>query len=66
MPVNETLERARVRLEELLGGICQRPEVAGGLADELDRIFYTLRNYAYFVDLQRRELAELCQEMDQL
>jgi len=62
----DELESARVRLEELLGGICQRPEIAGGLADELERIFYTLRNYTYFVDFQRRELAELCLEMDQL
>jgi len=25
-----------------------------------------LRNYAYFVDFQRKELGELCREMDQL
>lgn len=57
---------AQVRLEELLRDVVQRPEVAGDLADELTQIFSVLRNYAYFVDFQRQELAELCREMDQL
>lgn len=60
------LVEARVRLEELLRDIVKRPEVAGDLADELTQVFYVLRNYAYFVDFQRKELAELCQEMDSL
>jgi hypothetical protein len=38
----------------------------GDLADELTQVFYVLRNYAYFVEFQRKELAELCQEMDRL
>ena len=66
MPVNDSLEKARVRLEELLRGVCQRPEVAGGLAEKLERVFYALRNYTYFVGHQRKELGELCREMDQL
>ena len=57
------LVEARVRLEELLRDVVQRPEVAGDLADELTQVFSVLRNYAYFVDFQRQELAELCQEM---
>lgn len=48
------LVEARLRLEELLRDVVQRPEVAGPLA---------LRNYAYFVDFQRKELNELCREM---
>ena len=60
------LVEARVRLEELLRDVVQRPEVAGGLADELTQTFYVLRNYTYFKDFQRKELAELCREMDQL
>lgn len=60
------LVEARVRLEELLRDVIRRPEVAGDLADELTQTFYVLRNYAYFVDFQRKELGELCQEMDQL
>jgi hypothetical protein len=59
------LVEARVRLEELLRDLLQRPEV-GDLADELTQVFYVLRNYAYFVEFQRKELAELCQEMDRL
>ena len=60
------LVEARVRLEQLLRDVVQRPEVAGDLADELTETFYILRSYAYFVDFQRKELAELCQEWDQL
>lgn len=60
------LVEARVRLQELLGAVTRRPEVAGDLADELTQIFHVLRNYAYFVDFQRKELDELCQEMDRL
>ena len=57
------LVEARVRLQELLRDLVQRPEVAGDLADELTQTFYILRNYAYFVDFQRKELNELCREM---
>jgi hypothetical protein len=60
------LVEAQVRLEELLRDVVQRPEVAGDLADELTETFYVLRNYAYFVDFQRKELDDLCQEMDRL
>ena len=60
------LVEARVRLEELLREVVNQPEVAGPLAVELEQIFSVLRNYAYFVDFQRKELSELCQEMDQL
>lgn len=60
------LVEARVRLEELLRDVVQRPEVAGDLAGELTETFYALRNYAYFVDFQRQELGDLCREMDQL
>jgi len=60
------LVEARVRLEELLRDVVRRPEIAGDLADELTQTFYVLRNYAYFVDFQRKELGELCREMDQL
>ena len=60
------LLEAQVRLEELLRDVVQRPEVAGDLADELTETFYVLRNYAYFVDFQRKELGDLCQEMDRL
>ncbi len=57
------LVEARVRLQELLRDVVQRPEVAGDLADELTQTFYVLRNYAYSVDFQRKDL---CREMDQL
>lgn len=60
------LVEARVRLEELLREVVKRPEVAGDLADELAQTFYVLRNYAYFVDYQCKELGELCREMEQL
>ena len=60
------LVEARLRLQELLGDVTRRPEVAGDLAEELTQIFYVLRNYAYFVDFQRKELDELCREMDRL
>lgn len=60
------LVEARVRLEELLREVIKRPEVPGSLAVELEQTFYVLRNYAYFVDFQRQELGELCQEMDRL
>lgn len=66
MLVTSSLDDARRRLQELLSAIVSRPEVAGELADELTQVFYVLRNYSYFVDYQRKELAELCQEMDQL
>ena len=64
--VEGTLAQARVRLQELLSAIVKRPEVAGSLATELDQVFCILRNYSYFVDYQRKELGELCQEMEQL
>lgn len=60
------LVEARVRLEELLREVIQRPEVPRSLAIDLEQTFYILRNYAYFVDFQRKELSALCQEMDQL
>ena len=60
------LVEARLRLEELLRDVIKRPEVPGELAQELDSVFSALRNYAYFVDFQRKELGELCQEMDRL
>lgn len=60
------LVEAQVRLEALLREVVNQPEVAGPLAVELEQIFSVLRNYAYFVDFQRKELSELCQEMDQL
>lgn len=60
------LVETRLRLEELLRDLLQRPEVAGDLAEELTQAFYVLRNYAYFVEFQRKELGELCQEMDRL
>ena len=63
MLVDGSLAQARVRLQELLGDVVKRPEVAGGLAVELEQVFSVLRNYAYFVDYQQRELAELCQDM---
>lgn len=50
------LVEARVRLEELLRDVVQRPEIS----------VYVLRNYAYFVDFQRKELSDLCREIDQL
>ena len=61
-----SLDEARRRLQELLRDVVSRPEVQGELAAELEQVFSVLRNYAYFVDYQRKELAELCQEMDQL
>lgn len=60
------LVEARVRLEELLREVIKRPEVPRSLAIDLEQTFYILRNYAYFVDFQRKELDELCREMDQL
>ena len=66
MLVSSSLEDARQRLQELLRDVVSRPEIQGDLAAELEQVFSVLRNYAYFVDYQRKELAELCQEMDQL
>mgnify|MGYP001010635734 CR=1 FL=1 len=60
------LVEARVRLEELLRDVIKRPDLPRSLAIELEQVFYVLRNYAYFVDFQRKELAELCLEMDRL
>ncbi|MFN8611639.1 MAG: hypothetical protein U0931_29105 [Vulcanimicrobiota bacterium] len=56
------LVEARLRLEELLRDVVQRPEVAGPLALELEQTFCVLRNYAYFVDFQRKELTDLGRE----
>lgn len=61
-----SLAESRLRLQQLLRDIVSRPEIQGDLAAELDQVFGVLRNYSYFVDYQRRELAELCQEMDPL
>jgi len=67
MLVSSTLDDARRRLQELLADMVQnRPEITEDLAAELEQVFSVLRNYAYFVDYQRKELAELCREMDQL
>lgn len=66
MLVDGSLSQARLRLQELLVDVVKRPEVAGSLAQELEQVFGVLRNYAHFADYQRRELAELCQEMDRL
>ena len=66
MLVSSSLDDARRRLQELLRDIVSRPEVTEDLAEELTQVFYVLRNYSYFVDYQRKELAELCQEMEQL
>jgi len=66
MLVDGPLCQARVRLQELLGDIVKRPEVAGPLAKELDQVFCVLRNYAHFVGYQGRELEDLCQEMERL
>ena len=60
------LVEARVRLEELLRDVIKRPDLPRSLAIELEQVFYVLRNYAYFVDFQRKELGELCREMDPL
>lgn len=61
-----SLSEARQRLQDLLRDVVSRPEVKGDLAAELEQVFGVLRNYSYFVEYQRRELAELCQEMNQL
>lgn len=61
-----SLPEARQKLQELLRNVVSRPEVDGDLAAELEQVFGVLRNYSYFVEYQRRELAELCQEMEQL
>ena len=61
-----SLDEARQRLQVLLRNLINRPEVKGDLAVELEQVFGVLRNYSYFVDYQRRELAELCGEMEQL
>lgn len=61
-----SLAESRLRIQELLRDIVSRPDVKGDLAAELEQIFGVLRNYSYFVDYQRRELAELCAEMEQL
>ena len=60
------LVETRLQLEELLREVIKRPEVPRSLAIDLAQTFYILRNYAYFVDFQRKELGELCREMDQL
>ena len=60
------LPEARQRLQELLRNMVSRPEVDGDLAAELEQVFGVVRNYSYFVEYQQRELAELCQEMEQL
>ena len=59
------LEQAGQRLELLLRGVCQRPDLAH-LVPELDRIFCTLRNYVWFLAEQKRQLDELRQELEAL
>ena len=66
MLVAGSLAQAREQLQVLLRDIVRHPNVAGDLANELERVFYVLRNYSYFAEYQRRELDELCQEMDRL
>ena len=60
------LSVSRRELQALLGEIVARPEVAGALAEELERVFRVLRDYAYFADYRRRELDELCQKLGEL
>jgi hypothetical protein len=60
------LTASRRRLVELLGQVCQRPEVPGSLAGELDRVATVLRNYAFVAERQRDDLVALCQELDEL
>lgn len=56
MLVSSTLDDARRRLQELLADMVQnRPEITEDLAAELEQVFSVLRNYAYFVDYQRKE-----------
>ncbi len=57
---------ARMRLEELLRDVVKRPDLPRSLAIELEQVFYVLRNYAYLLDFQRKELGNLCREIDQL
>jgi len=53
-----------MRLQELLGEVVKWPGVDDEFAKELDEIFISLTTYSYFVEFQRRELQELCKEMD--
>lgn len=56
MLASSTLDDARRRLQELLADMVQnRPEITEDLAAELEQVFSVLRNYAYFVDYQRKE-----------
>lgn len=59
------IENAGPRLELLLRGVCQRPEMAD-LVPELDRIFCALRDHVYFLADQKRQLDELRQELEGL
>ena len=61
----DTPSQAADRLYNLCD-VLERRQVAGDLADELTQTFYVLRNYAYLLDFQRKELGDLCREIDQL
>lgn len=61
----EPIGSARVRLEEVVRHLCQQPDLQGPLTSDLIQVFYTLRNYTYFVEQQRQQLDELCQEWGQ-
>lgn len=53
------------RLELLLRDVCRRPEMAD-LVPELERIFQSLRDHVFFLDAQKRQLDELCRELEAL
>jgi hypothetical protein len=61
-----SLEQARVRLQELLREVVRLPQVTAPVAAELEQSFTVLLTYAHFADYRRRELTELCQELDRL
>ena len=60
-----SLGEARVQLQERLREMVGRAEVLEPLALELEQAFVVLRDYAFFVDYQRKELEALCRELVQ-
>ena len=61
-----TLKATHERLRELAADICMRPEIPADLAEELRQLYFTLRNHAWLMEYEKRQLLLLASEMDYL
>jgi len=53
-------------VDDVACAVCLCPRVPADLAEELRQIYFTLRNHAYYMDYLRRQLVEMCVELERL